>query len=110
MAQLQSHELHIKLVYGLCLGVLVLAAITILIGAVMVFAGLQGPSDWAVAGPHTINAKLTNAFPGIVFATIGMILGFVVVLQKPVSFQTGEGRTLAIDQPIPFIRRKRLAE
>jgi hypothetical protein len=76
MAQLRSHELHIKLVYGLRLGVLVLAALTLLIGAVMVFSGLHGSSDWAVEGPHTISAKLTNASPGIMFATIGMILGF----------------------------------
>ena len=64
--------------------------------------GLQGSSNWAVAGPHTISAKLTKASSGIVFATIGMILGIVVVLQKAVSFQTGVDST--------FIRRKRLAK
>jgi hypothetical protein len=88
MAQLRSHELQIKLVYRLRLVALGLAAFTILIGAVMVFAGLQGYINWVVEAPHSINAKLTNASPGIVFATIGMILGFVVVLQRPVRFQT----------------------
>ncbi len=42
MAQLRSHELHIKLDYRLRSWGLALATLTILIGAVMVFAGLQG--------------------------------------------------------------------
>ncbi len=49
-----------------------------------------------------MSAKLTNASPGIVFATIGMFLGFVVFLQKPVRFQTGDDGTLAMHRPIPF--------
>jgi hypothetical protein len=100
MAQLWSREL--KLAYTVRLGGLALATLTILIGAVMVFAGLQGSFDWAVEAPHTVSAKLTNASPGIIFATIGMVLGFVVVIQKPIRFQTGEDGTLAIHQPLPF--------
>jgi hypothetical protein len=105
MAQLRSHELHIKLVYGLRLGVLALATLTILIGAVMVFVGLHGSVDWSVEAPYAISAKLTNASPGIVFATIGMILVFVVALLPPIKFQTGDDGTLAIHQPFPFARR-----
>jgi hypothetical protein len=52
----------------------------------MVFAGLQGSFDCAVEAPSTLSAKLTNASPGIVFATIGMVLGFVVVIDKPFKF------------------------
>lgn len=87
MAQLRSHDLHIELDYRLRSRGLALAALTILIGAVMVFAGLQGSFNWAVEAPSTISAKLTNASPGIVFATIGMVLVCVVFLQKPVACQ-----------------------
>ena len=84
---LRSHDLHIELDYGLRSKGLALAPLTILIGAVMVFAGVQGSFNWAVEAPSTISAKLTNASLGIVFATIGMILGVVVFLQKPVACQ-----------------------
>jgi hypothetical protein len=87
MAQLRSHDLHLKLDYSLRSKGLALAALTILIGAVMLFAGLQGSFNWAVEVPSTISAKLTNASPGIVFATIGMVLACVVFLQKPVACQ-----------------------
>jgi ABC-type sulfate transport system permease subunit len=107
IAQLRSHERHIKLNYRFRGRVLALATLTILIGAVMVFAGLHGSFDWAVEAPHAISAKLTNASPGIVFATIGMILGFVVVLLPPIKFQTGDDGTLAMRQPIPFFRPRR---
>jgi len=60
-----------------------------MIGAVMIFLGLQGSFNWAVESPNSISSKLTNASPGIVFATIGMILGFIVVIQKPVNYNTG---------------------
>ena len=103
-AQLQI----IKLDYSLRSKGLALAALTILIGAVMVFAGFQGSLNWVVEAPQTMSAKLTNASPGIVFATIGMILGFVVFLQKPVRFQVGDDETLATYQPILLGRRKRL--
>jgi hypothetical protein len=86
MAQLRSHDLCIKLDYRLRSWGLALATLTILIGAAMVFAGLQGSFDWAVEAPHTLTAKLTNASPGIVFATIGMILSFVVVIHKAFKF------------------------
>ncbi len=108
MAQLRCHELHIKLDYRLRSWGLGLVTLIILISAVMVFAGLQGSFDWAVEAPHTISAKLTNASPGIVFATIGMVLGFVVFLQKPVRCRTGEDGTLAIRQPSRDLPPKRL--
>jgi len=91
-ASLRSHETHMRHIYGLRWGGLVLSALCILIGAVMIFLGLQGSFTWAVEAPNSIGAKLTNASPGIVFATIGMIIGFVVVLQKPVNYRTGESR------------------
>jgi ABC-type sulfate transport system permease subunit len=108
MAQLRSHELHIKLDYRLRSRVLALATLTILLGAVMLFAGLHGSFDWAFEAPHAISAKLTNASPGIVFATIGMILVFVVVLLPPIKFQSGNDGTLAIYHPLPLGRQKRL--
>jgi|HubBroStandDraft_6_1064221.scaffolds.fasta_scaffold74817_3 hypothetical protein len=37
--------------------------------------------------PHTISAKLTNASPRIIFATVGLIIGFAVVLPRPVSYE-----------------------
>jgi hypothetical protein len=89
LASLRSHELHMKHIYGLRWGGLSLSALTIITGAVMVFMGLQGSFNWAVEAPNSIGAKLTNASPGIVFATVGMIIGFVVVLQKPVNYRTG---------------------
>jgi len=88
-ASLQSHERHMRHIYGLRWGALGLSALTISIGAAMIFAGLQGSLNWVVEAPNTIGAKLTNASPGIVFATIGMILGFIAVLQKPVNYSTG---------------------
>jgi ABC-type sulfate transport system permease subunit len=78
-----------RFIYGLRFAGLAVSALTIAIGAVMVFKGLQGSFDWAFEAPRTLSAKLTNASPGIVFATIGMVLGFVVVLQKPVNYSTG---------------------
>ena len=47
-------------------------------------------------------AKFTNASPGIVFATIGIILRFVVVLLPPIKFQSGDNGTLAIYHPLPL--------
>jgi hypothetical protein len=77
-----NKALAIKAEYRLCLCRLALAAILVLLGAVMVFLGLQGHFDWAVQAPHTISAKLTNASPGIVFATMGMILGLASGFRK----------------------------
>jgi hypothetical protein len=102
--RLRSHELHIKYIYGIRLGGLALSALTIIIGAVMVFLGLQGSFNWAVEAPNSIGAKLTNASPGIVFATVGLIIAFVVVMQKPVNYDTeedGQSITLGGDRPRP---------
>jgi putative copper export protein len=83
IAWLRSHDRQAKLDYRFRSKVLIVAALIMVIGAVMVFAGLHGSVEWAVEAPHTISAKLTNASPGIIFATIGMILIFAVVMQKP---------------------------
>jgi ABC-type sulfate transport system permease subunit len=107
LAALRSHEMHMRHIYGLRWGGLVLSALTILAGAVMVFMGLQGSFDWAIEAPHSIAAKLTNASPGIVFATAGIILGFVVVVQKPVDYTTGDGED-SISIVAPSKRRRRM--
>lgn len=91
LASLHSHEKHMRYIYGLRWGGLALSALTIGIGSVMVFMGLEGSFNWAIEAPNSIGAKLTNASPGIIFATVGMVIGFVVILQKPVSYQTGDG-------------------
>jgi len=70
------------------------SALTIIIGAVMVFRGLEGSFNWAVEVPHTLGAKLTNASPGIIFATVGLLFGFAVVFQKPVNYDTGRSSIL----------------
>lgn len=90
LAILRSHELHMKHIYGLRWMALGISALTIIIGAIMIFAGLQGSFNWAVEVPNSIGAKMTNASPGIVFATIGLILGFVVAIQKPVTYSTDD--------------------
>lgn len=89
LANLRSHERHMRHIYGLRWAGLFVSALTITIGSVMVFKGLTGSFNWAIEAPNSIGAKLTNASPGIVFATIGLVLAVVVVLQKPVNFRTG---------------------
>lgn len=88
LAYLNAHQDHLRSVYrlrGMGLG---LAGFTILIGAVMTFLGLEGTFDWAIEAPNTIGAKLTNASPAIIFATVGLIIAFVVLIQGPVQFKT----------------------
>lgn len=99
LASLRSHETHMKHVYGLRWGALALSALTIVIGAAMVFMGLRGSFNWAVEMPNSIGAKLTNASPGIVFATVGMILGFIVIRQKPMDYSTGGHGSPIADTP-----------
>ncbi|HXT23912.1 MAG TPA: hypothetical protein VN749_03665 [Candidatus Eisenbacteria bacterium] len=77
-----NNALRIRAEYHLRFGVLVLATVLTLLGAAMVFRGLQGSFDWAVQSPHTISAKLTNASPGIGFATMGMLLALVIGTRK----------------------------
>jgi hypothetical protein len=89
LAKLRSHERHMAYIYRLRWGGLALAAFTICIGAVMTFAGLQGSFDWAFQAPSSLSAKLTNASPGIVFATVGLLIGLLTVIQKPVNYDTG---------------------
>src|SRR6266446_6341122 len=84
LAEIRAHELHIKFIYGVRLGGMLLSAICIISGAIMIYLGLQGSFDWAIQAPTTFSAKLTNASPGIIFATIGLILGYAVLLRRPV--------------------------
>jgi hypothetical protein len=52
--------------------------------------------------PLSITAKLTNASPGIIFATAGLLLGFITILQKPVSYETTDsGNSITVDLPKP---------
>lgn len=115
LAYLRSHELHMKYIYGVRYAALALAAITIAIGAVMLFYGLQGSFNWAVEAPHTIGAKLTNASPGIVFATVGLIIAAFVIVQRPVSYTIGgsEGDdepryTIKAEREFPTLFRQRI--
>jgi hypothetical protein len=94
LSRLRSHERHMKYIYGLRIGGLALAGLAIVIGSVMIFLGLQGSFDWAVQAPNSVGAKLTNASPGIIFATVGMFIGLFVILQKPVSYRTGTSNLL----------------
>ncbi|HEY3636950.1 MAG TPA: hypothetical protein VGK90_02270 [Rhizomicrobium sp.] len=88
LAYLRSHEKHMRYIYGVRFAGLGISALTIIVGAIMIFSGLQGSFNWAVEAPHTLGAKLTNASPGIVFSTIGMIIAFIVIVQKPVAYDT----------------------
>ncbi|MFM0224831.1 hypothetical protein [Paraburkholderia dipogonis] len=97
--QLLMHvEIASDRAYRLRLIALVIGGLAILIGAVMTFAGLQGSFNWAVGVPKTIEAKLTNAAPGIVFATAGLIICVAVVLTKTAKLlvQTSKNRVLKI--------------
>ncbi len=91
LATLRSHERHMLFIYGVRILALVVAAVSIVAGAWMVFRGLQGTFNWAVESPHTLSSKLTNASPGIGFAMVGMIITFIVILQKPVNYTTDSG-------------------
>jgi hypothetical protein len=109
LARLKAHEGHFRQVYTLRWGGLFLSALTIVIGSVMIFKGLQGSFDWAFQAPNSISAKLTNASPGIVFATIGMVLGFIVIRQKPIPFRTGSTESIEDDAvPKSFYRPKHI--
>jgi hypothetical protein len=102
LASLRSHERHMRHIYGLRWGGLALSALTILAGAVMTFLGLQGSFNWAVEVPLSITAKLTNASPGIIFATAGLLLGFITILQKPVNYETTDsGNSITVDLSKP---------
>jgi ABC-type sulfate transport system permease subunit len=103
--RLRAHELHIKYIYGIRLGGLALSAVAIIVGAVMVFRGLQGSFNWAIEAPNSIGAKLTNASPGIVFATVGLIIAFIVINQKPVNFDTDDNAQ-SITIGVPPNKRK----
>jgi hypothetical protein len=113
LERLRSHERHLRHIYGLRWGQLALSAVTIIIGAVMTFKGLEGSFAWAVEAPNTLTAKMTNASPGIVFATVGLILGFMLVRQRPVNYITedADGGASIVDpsvwQDMPRPRRRK---
>jgi hypothetical protein len=88
LESLRQHGRHMHYVYSVRWGVIGLAVLALAIGAAMTFKGLTGSFNWAFEAPHSLGAKLTNASPGIVFATIGFLLGFTVTLQKPLRFET----------------------
>lgn len=94
---LSSHELHMKYIYGIRRLGLYLSFVAIILGAVMTFLGLEGSFNWAVESPETITAKLTNASPGIVFVTVGLLIAIVVIMQKPVGYKTGGSTVLGRD-------------
>lgn len=102
MARLRSHEIHMRYIYGIRLVGLFISALTILIGAVMVFFGLEGSFNWAVEAPATIAAKITNASPGIIFATVGLFIAIIVVIQRPVNYSTRDsGPSDELDEDDP---------
>lgn len=105
---LQFRELQLKLDYSFRSKVLALATLIILLGTVMVFTGLHGSFDCGFEASHAITVKLTNASPGIVFVTIGMILVVVALLLPPIKFQSGDDGTLTIYHPLPLGRWNRL--
>lgn len=93
MARLQSHERHMGHIYGIRRWGLGVSAFTILIGAVMIFMGLQGTISLDMNTTNALSAKLTNASPGIIFAVVGVVLAFIVIIQSPVNYSTGQAMT-----------------
>lgn len=87
-ASLRSHEIHMKYIYGVRLGGLVISLVCIVAGAIMIFKGLNGSFDWAFKEAHTFETKLTNASPGIGFALFGVIIGYFVLSRDPVNYTT----------------------
>jgi hypothetical protein len=85
---LRAHRAHITWIYGLRIVGLGIGAFAVIVGAAMLFAGLQGSFNWAVEIPHSIEAKLTNASPGIVFVTAGPLIVLWIGGQAPVDFLT----------------------
>jgi hypothetical protein len=92
LESIRRHGRHMHYVYSIRWGIIGLAALALGIGAMMTFKGLTGSFNWAFEAPHSIGAKLTNASPGIIFATIGFLLGFTVTLQNPLRYETRGGR------------------
>jgi hypothetical protein len=110
LARIRSHELHIRYIYGLRIAGLAFAAIALIIGAWMTFRGLQGSFNWAIEAPHSIGARMTNASPGIVFATIGLILGIVILKLPPVNYIMGSEDSpeyMGIEDPGVYPRGRR---
>jgi hypothetical protein len=73
-AERRSHERHLAYIYGLRLGPLVLSAIAMCLGAAMI---VRGPPKVliTVIGPFRLRMP-----PGIVFATIGLVIALLVIM------------------------------
>jgi hypothetical protein len=69
--EIYAHRQHLRYIYTIHGVGLALSALALVGGAIMAFRGLEGSFNRAVEVPHSIGAKLTNASPGIVFATSG---------------------------------------
>ena len=115
LAELRAHEKHMDHIYRLRWGGLGISAITIIVGAIMLFMGLEGSFDWAVSAPNTVGAKLTNASPGIVFAAVGLIIAFRSTYSRKTLLrarvrQTGFSPLPDRLQNLLNERRKRVAE
>ena len=81
-ARFRLEELNLNSFYRLRLAALLVATLVIVLGAGMVFLGLKGSINLNVQ-VAAVNTRLVNASPGIVFATLGMILCFVLLAQQP---------------------------
>jgi hypothetical protein len=104
---LRLAELHMKHAFGLRRMGLVLSGMTILIGAVMTFMGLQGWFNWAIPTPTSIEEKLTNASPGIVFAAAGIWLALVAVTRlTKLEVQYKKKASEALTRLAPMGRKK----
>ena len=78
----ETQTLIIRANYHLRWGLLVLAALMILLGAAMVFLVPNGsPFGWSVHIPYS-SANITNASSGIAFATMGMFLALATLTRK----------------------------
>ncbi len=89
LRHMESHEKHMKYIYGVRLAGLGISALTILIGAIMIFMGLQGAFNWAISAPNDLGSKLTNASPGIMFAVAGLFIAMITIIQSPVGYSIG---------------------
>jgi hypothetical protein len=78
-------ELQLEFPYRLRFGVLVLAAVALFSGVAMALLGLQGSRDLGLQVAGAFEARFVNASPGIVFATIGAILCWIMLSQGPPS-------------------------
>ena len=79
----ENKAFALKAEYHLRLAMLALAAILVLLGAAMVFMvpDASQQSGWTIHLPHT-SVVITRASSGIVFGTMGMLLGLATLTRK----------------------------